>query len=54
MGKAQSPLYKVFRGSMDKNTLLSSTIYRTLCFYTNLRVFSDYPSVVSEKYLIKK
>jgi hypothetical protein len=39
---------------MDKNTLISSAIYRTFCIYTNLRVFSCYPSVVLGKYLIEK
>jgi len=53
-GESAIPAVKVFRRSMDKNTLLPSAIYGTLCFYTNLRVFSDYPSVVFGKYLIKK
>ena len=44
---------KVFRRSMDKNTLIPFAIYETFCIYTNLRVFNDYPSVVG-KYLIEK
>jgi len=53
-GESVIPAVKVFRGSMDKNTLISSAIYGTLCFYTNLRVFSGYPSVIFGKYLMKK
>ncbi len=48
------PAIKVFRESMDKNTLILPAIYRTLCIYTNLRVFSGYPNVVFVKYLIEK
>lgn len=39
---------------MDKNTLISYAIYGTLCFYTILRVFSGYPSVVFGKYSMEK
>ena len=53
-GESAIPAVKVFRGSMDKNTLISSAIYGTLCSYTNLRVLSGYPSVVLGKYSIKK
>lgn len=53
-GKSVIPAVKVFRGSMDKNTLISLAIYGTLCFYTNLRVLSGYPSVVFGKYTIEK
>jgi hypothetical protein len=45
MEKAQSLLYKVFRGSMDKNMLKSFAIYIISCFYTNLRILSDYPDI---------
>ena len=53
-GESAFPAVKVFRGSMDKNTLISFAIYGTLCFYANLRVFSGYPSVVSGKNSMKK
>jgi len=43
---------KVFKGSMDKNTLILVAIYGTLRRYACLRVFSGYPSVVLEKYSI--
>lgn len=52
-GASVSPAVKVFRGSMDKNTLISDAIYRTLCMYKNLRVCSGYPSVLG-KYSIEK
>jgi hypothetical protein len=53
-GGKRNPAIKVFRGSMDKNTLISFAINGTLCFYTNQPVFSDYPSVAFGKYLIEK
>ena len=39
------PAVLVFRRSMDKNTLKSVAIYGIPCFYTNLRVLSDYPGI---------
>ena len=53
MGASASPAVKVFRGSMDKNMLISPAIYGTPCMYTNLRVCSGYPSVLG-KYSIEK
>jgi hypothetical protein len=54
MGKSVIPAIKVFRVSMDKNTLILLAIYGTFCIYTNLRVFSSYPSVVFVKYFIEQ
>ena len=48
------PAVKVFRGSMNKNTLISPAIYRMLCYYTNLRVLCGYSSVIFGKYSIEK
>lgn len=53
-GESAIPAVKVFRGSTDKNTLISSAIYGTFCSCTNLRVLSGYPNVVLGKYSIKK
>jgi hypothetical protein len=39
------PAVLVFRRSMDKNALKSFAIYGIPCFYTNLRVLSDYPGI---------
>lgn len=41
MRERQSLAVKVFRESMDKNTLILFAINRTLCFYINLRVFNN-------------
>ena len=53
-GESVIPAVKVFRGSMDKNTLISPAIYGTFSFYTILCVLSGYPSVVFRKYSIEK
>ena len=53
-GRSVTPAVKVFRGLMDKNALISSAIYGTLCLHTDLRVLSGYPSVVLGKYSIEK
>ena len=53
-GESVIPAVKVFRGSMDKNALILLAIYGTLCFYTNLRVLSGYPSVIFGKYSREK
>lgn len=44
-GESAIPAILVFRRSMDKNTLKSFAIYGIPCFYTNLRVLSDYPGI---------
>jgi hypothetical protein len=39
------PAVLVFRRSMDKNALKLFAIHGIPCFYTNLRVLSDYPGI---------
>ena len=44
------PAVLVFRRSMDKNALKLFAIYRMLCYNTNLRVLSDYPSIFRKSF----
>lgn len=45
IGESAIPVVLVFRRSMDKNVLKSVAIYGMPCYYTNLRVLSDYPGI---------
>lgn len=47
-GKSAIPAILVFWRSMNKNTLKLFAIYKISCFYTNLRVLSDYPGIIEK------